>query len=179
MSNTIVVYKSRYGSTKKYAEWISKTLGAELSEASNVNAEALKQYDTIIYGGGLYASGILGINLITKSFEQLKNKRLIVFTVGLADPKNEEQFKPLLDKNFNDEMKDTIKVFHLRGAIDYKNLGFIHKSMMAMLKSKVEKTAIEDRDDESNMMLDTYGQVVDFTDEATIKPLIEYCQEIN
>lgn len=68
MSGTIVVYKSKYGSTKKYAEWIADTLGTELSDASKINIESLKKFDTIIYGGGLYASGIIGINLITKSF---------------------------------------------------------------------------------------------------------------
>lgn len=75
-------------------------------------------------------------------------------------------------------MKNVIKIFHFRGAIDYKGLGFLHKSMMAMLKSRIEKIAIEDRNDETLMMLDTYGQVVDFTNKASIDPLIHYLSEI-
>lgn len=178
MKDTIVVYRSKYGSTKRYADWIADSLEADILDASKADLEKLKEYNTIIYGGGLYASGILGISLITKNFEELKNKKLIVFTVGLADPQNEEQFKRIISKNFNDEMQKSIRIFHLRGAINYKNLGFLHKSMMAMLKSKVEKISEKDRDEEARMMLETYGQVVDFTDKATIKPLVDYCNKV-
>ena len=77
----------------------------------------------IIFGGGLYASGINGISIITKNYDLIKEKDIIVFTVGLADPNIEEQFIPIINKNFTDEMKEKIKIFHLRGGIDYKKLG--------------------------------------------------------
>ena len=41
-----------------------------LFECSQIKPEDLLQYDTIIFGGGLYASGINGISLITKNFKQ-------------------------------------------------------------------------------------------------------------
>jgi len=72
-------------------------------------------------------------------------------------------------------MQKSIKLFHFRGAIDYKNLSLIHKSMMALLKNKVSKMPEDKMDDEAKMMLETYGQVVDFTDQSSIKPLIEFC----
>lgn len=97
----------------------------------------MQKYSTIIYGGGLYASGILGVSLITKAFDKLKDKNLVIFTVGLANPNNTEQFVPVVDKNLTKEMQEVIKLFHFRGAIDYKNLGFIHKVMMSLLKNKV------------------------------------------
>ena len=178
MIDTVVVYKTKYGSTKKYAQWIASALKSDLFEASEVTEENLLKYNTIIFGGGLYASGILGISLINKAFEQLKDKNLIVFTVGLADPNNTDQFKPIIEKNFTKEMRQAIKVFHFRGAIDYKKLSFLHKSMMALLKNKVSKTNEEDRDAETKMMLETFGQVVDFSDETTVSPLIEYCHRL-
>lgn len=178
MNSTVVVYKSKYGSTKKYAEWIADELNTDTFEASKINADALQKYSTIIYGGGLYASGILGVSLLTKAFNQLKNKNIIVFTVGLADPKNKQQFTPIIEKNFTKEMQTTVKIFHFRGAIDYKNLGFMHKSMMILLKNKASKIYEKDRDAETKMMLETYGQVVDFTDKSFILPLLSYCKEL-
>ncbi|GAA0774193.1 flavodoxin domain-containing protein [Clostridium subterminale] len=175
MSKTVVIYKSKYGSTKKYAEWIATALGADIFEASKIDATDMQKYSTIIYGGGLYASGILGISLITKAFDKLKDKNLVVFTVGLADPSNTEQFIPVIDKNLTKEMQKSIKLFHFRGAIDYKNLGLIHKSMMALLKNKVSKMPQDKMDDETKMMIETYGQVVNFTEQSSIKPLIEFC----
>lgn len=121
MADIVVIYKSKYGSTKQYAEQISQELNADVFEQSDVKANDLIKYKTIIFGCGLYASGIIGIDIIKKNFENIKDKNIIVFTVGLADPKNKEQFIPIIEKNFTDEMKDIIKVFHLRGGINYKN----------------------------------------------------------
>lgn len=58
-------------------------LDAKLLERSSVKSEDISDYDLVIFGGGLYASGILGINLVTKN----PPKELILFTVGLANPK--------------------------------------------------------------------------------------------
>lgn len=61
MGNIAVIYKSVYGSTKQYATWIAEALGADLLEAGQAKLETLRKYDTILYGGGLYAGGIAGI----------------------------------------------------------------------------------------------------------------------
>lgn len=55
---TVVVYKSKSGFTKKYAEWLAEKLPADIFEASQITAEAMTAYDTVIYGAGLYAGGI-------------------------------------------------------------------------------------------------------------------------
>lgn len=174
MDNTVVIYKSKYGATKKYAQWISESLNAEIFESSKINMKDLLKYKNIIYGGGLYASGISGFSLIYKNFNKLKDKNIILFTVGLANPSNKEQFTPILEKNLSEEMRKKIKTFHFRGAIDYKRLSFIHKSMMAMLKKSVERLDENKRNEETKMMLETYGQVVDFTDKTLIAPLINF-----
>ena len=58
MVNIAVVYKSRYGTTKQYAEWIAKALDAILLEASVVKPSQLASFDIVVYGGGLYAGRI-------------------------------------------------------------------------------------------------------------------------
>ena len=71
-------------------------------------------------------------------------------------------------------MKDNIKVFHLRGGIDYSKLNFMHKTMMSMLVKMVKKKDREELNAEQKEMIDTYGQVVDFTDKQSLQPIIEY-----
>ena len=46
--NTVVIYKSKYGSTRTYAEWISKELECEIYDAKNIKADDLLKYDAII-----------------------------------------------------------------------------------------------------------------------------------
>ncbi len=62
---SIVIYKSQTGFTQKYAEWIAEELKADIFDILQVNVEMLQNYDTIIYGGGLYAGGINCVKLIT------------------------------------------------------------------------------------------------------------------
>ena len=176
MTDTIVIYGSKYGTTKKYAEWIGEALPAEVFENKKVQPEQLTRYRTIIYGGGLYAGGICGVSLITKNFEALKGKNLIVFTCGLADPADQENIKGIyrgIDRIFTPEMKEKIVFFHLRGGVDYRQLSMIHKSMMAMLKKKVEKKDYNSLSCEEKQILETYGGKVDFTDKAMIAPILE------
>lgn len=177
MSNIAIIYKSKYGSTKKYAQWIAEEAKADLFECSEIETEKLMKYDTIVYGGGLYASGIIGISTITKNFEILKDKRIIVFTVGLASTDREEIFIPIIEKNLTKEMREKIKFFHLRGEINYEKLGLIHKSMMAMLKTSISKKSSEELSEDDRELLATYGKKVDFTDKNTITPLLSFLGE--
>lgn len=179
MNKTVVVYKSKYGSTKQYANWIAEALHADLFEASKITGKELGRYTTIIYGGGLYAGGIGGINLITKHFDEIKDKKIVVYTCGLADPNDMENIKGIhkgIDKIFTPEAKNKIEFFHLRGGIDYKKLGIVHKAMMAMLKHALSKKDFEALRDEDKQMLETYGKKVDFINKETITPLVEYCR---
>ena len=65
------------------------------------------------------------------------------------------------------------RIFHLRGAIDYKHLGLKHKVMMSMLHNKLSKMPEEELNAETKAMLATYGGVVDFVDFETLKELSE------
>lgn len=170
MNSICVIYKSKYGTTKQYAEWIADELGTPLFEVSEIKPYQLLNYDVVIYGGGLYASGIIGVKLVANN----PCKSLVVFTVGLANPDTTD-FTEIIIKNFTQELLQKTKLFHLRGGIDYKKLGFIHKNMMSLLvKFKVEKIPPKERSGEIQTMLETYGDKVDFTDKKTIKPLIDY-----
>jgi hypothetical protein len=84
---TAVLYYSKYGSTRQYAEWIAEELGADLidAKARRLKLRDIRDYDTIIYGGGIYSGGIKGVELITKNWSKgLSEKRVIVFAVGIA-----------------------------------------------------------------------------------------------
>lgn len=176
MEKTAVIFKSKCGHTKKYAEWISADLNGDLIEVSKAKIEKIFEYDTIVFGGGIYASGISGVSLITKNFEKLKDKQIIIFTVGLTKTDDLSVFKPIIDKNFTPEMQSKLKIFHLRGGIDYKKLNFVFKIMMSLLKKSVEKKPVKTEDDKQ--MLETFGGNVDFSDKTTIEPLVSYVKSI-
>lgn len=170
MKNIAVIYKSHYGTTKQYAEWISEELGATLLERREVTPADLQEYDLVIHGGGLYASGILGIDLVVKN----PVNNLIVFTVGMANPETTD-YTEIIQKNIPENLREKTKVFHLRGGMDYRKLNIAHRGMMAMMKKmSIDKKSEIELTNEDRAFKETYGGKVHFTDRATIAPLIEY-----
>lgn len=174
MKRIAVIYQSKYGSTKQYAQWIARDLEAELFERSEVAPNSLQSFDMVVYGGGLYAGGVSGVDLVLKH----PCPTLVVFTVGLANPATTD-YSEILKRNFTPEQIEKTKRFHLRGAIDYSELGPVHRGMMAMMKKMtIDPKTPEERTDEDRLFLETYGKTADFMDEASIAPLVEYVKSL-
>jgi len=173
MTKIAVIYKSRYGTTKQYAQWIAEDLGASLFEASQMKPVQLMDYDVVVYGGALYVGRILGSKLVTQN----PCKALVLFTVGLATPEITD-FTEIISKNLSALPPEEIKIFHLQGGIDYGRLSLLHKLLMACKKKFVEKTPVDERTSDDYELLDTYGAKLDFTDKEKIKPLVDYVRSL-
>lgn len=168
---TIIAYRSKTGYTKKYAEWLSEELHCDCIK--NPSLSELLPYDTIIYGGGLYIGKINGIGLITKNFNQLKNKQLIVFAVGMG-PGRDEELKTLWKNNLPvKEMSDAIQTFYLRGGFDYQKLSLINKFLMYGLK-KMHLERIKNPTEDDKGMLAMYDVPQDFTDKKSLDKLLTH-----
>lgn len=168
----IVLYRSKYGSTKKYAEWIASELGCEALDAKNIKIDDILQYDTIIYGGGLYAETINGVFLITKNMEKLQDKKLIVYTTGITPLKYREYYdKTVLEKNFTSEMLKKIDVYNFMGKMIIDELNFVHKSALKTLKKLMQNK--KDLTELERVLIELCDANGDFTDKASIKELVE------
>lgn len=170
MSRAVVVYRSKYGTTKQYATWIAQDTGADLMDLKTIYMDDLFGYDTIVFCGGLYAGGILGFPVLKKHDDLLKDKRLIVVAVG-ATLKGEDAKEEIRKKNFTPNMQHA-QLFLLRGGLNYKKMGFVDKFLMGLLVRNIKATPPEKRDNESKGILATYGKSVSFTDRNTIVPVV-------
>lgn len=172
----IVVYQSKYGSTKAYAEWIAEELGCEAWERKKVKIEDLEAYDTIIYGGGLYAEVIAGVSLLTKNLERLQGKKLIVYTTGITPLDCRDYYdKLVIEKNFKGDVKHRFKIFNFMGKMVFSELSLVHRTALKTLKK-----IMSDKENPTEMeqllitLCDCDG---DFTDKSAIRELITYVKE--
>jgi menaquinone-dependent protoporphyrinogen IX oxidase len=171
---TIVIYRSKSGYTKTYAEWIAEELKCDLKLDNEISLDELKKYDVIIFGGGLYAVGINGISLIKKNFSLLHNKKIVVWATG-SNPGREDELQQIWNHNFTKEQLSSIKTFYLRGGFDYKSLNNGDKFLMSILKIKLK--LINQRTEDEQGMLDSYNIPEYHCDKEKIKKLIEYVRE--
>jgi menaquinone-dependent protoporphyrinogen IX oxidase len=179
MAKTLVIYFSKYGTTKRYAEWIAEELNADICTVKEIKPQRLPDYDTIIFGSALRAGTIKGINILIKNHEILKDKKLVFYTCGLTDYTLSENIASIvkrLKQVIPSDICKHIQFYHLRGGINYQRLNLIDKVLMRILKKQVEKKEPSTLTQENKEFIATYGQKVDFTDKTTIKGLVEYCK---
>ena len=131
--NKIIIYGSCYGTTQKYAGELSARTG--IRSVSYKDIKDIDPYQTVIYLGGLYAGGVEGMKKTLKNLTGISDKKIIIVTVGLADPadkQNTEHIRNNIRSQISPDIYEKARIFHLRGGIDYSKLSLLHKTMMKM-----------------------------------------------
>ncbi len=175
---TLIVYWSKTGFVKKYADWMAEELSAEIISGKKIKKEELKEYDSYIFGGSLYAVGINGADFIKKNIKELEAKKTVVFATG-ASPAKKDIIEEVKSKNFSTEEQKYFKFFYLRGGFDYSKLRFKDKVLMRMMKWKLnsKKKKGEQMTEEEKGMLAAFDNPVDFTDRDNIEEIVSYFKE--
>ena len=172
--NSIIVYGSHYGTTKQYAEELSKRTNIKAISFKKFNQQ-INDYDDIIYLGALYAGGVLGMSKTLKKLNNISNKKILIATVGLSDPTdevNKNNIRNNIKKQIPKEVLEKAKIFHLRGGIDYSKLNFAHKTMMKLLYNAVKNLPEEKQTAEDRAMIETYNKKVDFIDFSSLDKIV-------
>ena len=81
----LVIYSSKTGFTKRYAERIADDTNAMLlpvKEAKSKSDEFFNEYDAIIYGGWIMAGRVDGADWFFEKAKKLNNKKLVLFACG-------------------------------------------------------------------------------------------------
>lgn len=175
----IVVYTSKYGSTEKYAKWIAEALACPAKKLKDVSKQELAACDTLIYGGGVYASGIAGLKKFLAQIAPAPNKRFVLFIVGLTNPAQTGTYLEIAKQNLPPEWKSRFEIFALRGDQFFSKMGGMHKLMMRMPKSMAEKKPEEQRTEEDKQFIENFGKDIVFSSKEQIEPLIRSLQKEN
>ena len=169
--NGVILYQSKYGATKKYADWLSKETGFECIETRKADIKKIATYDTIILGGAIYASGISGISFLKKNISALSGKKIIVFCCG-ASPYDEAALQQIREHILKDNLAD-IPLFYCRGAWDMDAMSFKDRTLCRLLSKAVVKKDPADYEPWEKALVEAGDHACDWTDEKYIEPIIE------
>ena len=148
---TIVLYTSKYGAAETYAQWIAEALGCCAVPLDKFSKKELQGYDTVIYGGGVQAGGIRGLEQFTKwikgdlKLRQMAKRGTIseaeaaeigafdrqyyIFAVGISLDSEENRLQ-LRDINFDKDWLRDLPCFFLPGAFDPAKLAGVDKAII-------------------------------------------------
>jgi menaquinone-dependent protoporphyrinogen IX oxidase len=145
MKSILLVYKSKTGFTKKYVDWIVEEFPCETIPLDKLKANAINNYDIIIYGAGMHAGHIFGLKEFKKMVD-FTNKKIIVFATGGA-PYTEEITAKIKKNNFTD-IDAATAFFYFESGINYERMGVVDKTMMSIftkvLDAKTNKSDLEE-----------------------------------
>lgn len=156
-----IVYVSKTGFTKQYAEYIASAL--------NVKAELYKKgTNTKEYSKVIFCSFVFGGNI--SELADIKNEvdddKLFVLATGIYPPS--PQHLSLLAK---DNRLDESRLYYVSGGLDFSKLNFIKKAMLKMVRSTLEKKSDRSADDNEALRRLTQGGC--FVDLNSSNPLIK------
>jgi len=172
MTKGVILYQSKYGATKKYADWLVEETGFDCMETKKMTVSQLKQYAMVILCGGIYASGILGLSFLKKNIKRLRDKKIAVLCVG-ASPHDETASQQIYSHNFQNSLSG-IPCFYCRGAWDESKMSFQDRTLCKMLQKAVAKKQPSDYQPWEAALMCAVGQQCDWTDKKYLEPIIEY-----
>lgn len=166
----IVVYRSKTGFTRKYAEWIAKQLQCDCVEDKSVTEANLRSYDVVIYGGGIMASQISGLKEMKTKIADPSKTKLVVFCTGATLAEEKEKVKEIEKMNFSEKDLEQIPFFYMQAGINYQKMSIPMRTLMKGFSKMLEKNQKKNGEMNGGMSLrETY----DVSDEAYVFPLVE------
>ncbi|MDD5040697.1 MAG: flavodoxin domain-containing protein [Patescibacteria group bacterium] len=144
---TIILYKTQWGTTKQYAEWIHEAVaGTEIGNLDEYGADTLHDYGMVVVGSRTYMGRIAAKNWLEENWHGLKGKKVYLFAVGLV-PANSEQGKQSYEMIAEEVRNGLAGYVKIPGKVDVDKLNFwqkmIAKSTQASAPAEVDKSDIQ------------------------------------
>lgn len=134
---TLIVYRSKYGCAKQYAEWAKEELGsADLLDIRSVKATQLSSCDRIIILSCVYIGRMSATGFVTRNWPMLSQKKVFLIAVGMEPDTNDS--KPsfqLLPEEIRQGISAYIK---LPGRMDLDKMGFFDRFIIKKMGGKTE-----------------------------------------
>ncbi len=172
MRNTVILYQSRYGASKRYAAWLAEELDCDLMKTSDAVIDQIVKYDTVVVGGGVYASGISGLDFLKKNIDALRARRVCVYAVG-ASPFGQQTLDQLREKNMTGALA-SIPLFYFRGAWNGSRLTLRDKMLCSLMEKIISRKADGDCDAWERTLIRPGSGDADWTDRMYLAPMLAY-----
>ncbi|HIT28435.1 MAG TPA: flavodoxin [Candidatus Faecousia gallistercoris] len=171
MKRGIILYRSKYGAAKRYANWLAQATGFDCVEIGKADIDAVRQVPAVILCGGIYAGGIGGIGWIQAHWQALQGCKLAVFAVG-ASPWDADALRELRARNLKPPM-EKIPCFYGRGAWDESVMGFRDRVLVKLLKKMTAKQDPAGYEPWQAALMSAGAGPADWTDRAYLRPLLD------
>ncbi len=161
----VVLYMSKCGSTKQYAQWIGEETGFPIVDLKKDKKPDLESVDIVVIGSWILAGKLVAHGWIKKNWPKMEEKKVVIFSVS-GDVPDEEKRKKFLEASLPGEIGSKISFHSLHGRFRKEDQNIFIRKML-IFAAKYEKEG-----DLANNMV--FG--VDGVKRENIKEIIEGIQ---
>lgn len=175
-----MIYTSKRGSTKQYAEWIAEDLGCRALPLSDAFGMDLHGYDCIIYGGWIRGSGIVDFGKFAKMLDEELMDRLIVYGVGFADEtaENYAQVWGYSLGKIDPENVHRVMMYILGGRYDPSAVTGLDRFLMKTMRAVLLSGSTTEAKPQANMMKDRIDNGCDLVKRENINSLVKDARKL-
>ena len=165
----LVLYHTKYGSTKQYAEWIAQKLEASISPVTACDAKSLDALDTVIFGASIRMGKLQQADFLRKHWSVLRSKKLIIFSVSAAPPPD-PAVRTYYEMSLPDEIRNHATFVPLPGRVT--PLDVLDTFLMLFPKTVTAVKAFFTRDPKDIAIAEGIRKQFDHVNRAAIEPIL-------
>jgi menaquinone-dependent protoporphyrinogen IX oxidase len=115
MKKGVIIYKSKYGATEQYADWLSDAIQCAAMRPGKISHGRLGEYDLLILGSPVYIGKLQIRKWLREHLSAFAKKQVILFIVcGTSEGEPDEQSRIVHD-NLPPDFIARTKIFFLPG----------------------------------------------------------------
>jgi len=128
----IIIYKSKYGATRQYADWLCSLLHLPAVVDDDFTGKNLQDYDYFVIGSSVYIGKLLIRDWLRKNMEVIRNKKIFLFIVCGTRPENREQLDMIVRENLAPELRNACTIYFLPGRMNRSKLSRMDRFLLKM-----------------------------------------------
>lgn len=161
-----IIYRTRYGGTRQYAEWLAEETGFEIKNVDEDSID-LALYDKLIIGSGVRVGRMIISRWLSEHKDEIKGKDIIIFSVGGYPPSETEEIEKTKKNSIPAELEGSYRHFALHGRISMELLRWWERIAFRVM-AKLNK---------GNRAFAEIVKGFDNIKKEHIKPIVEECRK--
>ncbi|MCM1023864.1 MAG: hypothetical protein NC395_07370 [Prevotella sp.] len=148
MKKIAVVYSSKSGHTKQYADWLKEDVAdVDVIPVANFSPSQTMAYKLVIFACGVYGDKLSIMDYVKKNITAMSPQKTMIMAVSWYTNDSEEAKQKLIGENYPEQFKNTVPIFVLNSGVDKKSLSAVDKMKLTAAQMSIDKKEGRSSDD--------------------------------
>ncbi|HEY3379119.1 MAG TPA: flavodoxin domain-containing protein [Armatimonadota bacterium] len=136
----VIIYQSKYGSTKEYASWLQAETGFDLYDVAHCPHD-LTRYDLVVLGSRVVAGRFALAGWVRSHWPALRDKTVLLLLTNItADADKRAEIVP---RSLPSAMAERLRVFPVGGRYQLARMSWFDRTMITMVASLEKRPAVK------------------------------------